>query len=82
MSNPDWESIESLLNELIQMQHKRVLNCGRQIVPNLTTDDLLQPNDYDELENHPVFRFEEGVLMGIQTAQTALRAMQKDASRN
>jgi hypothetical protein len=47
------------------------MKIAERIRPNLTTDDLLQPNDYLELENHPEFRFEEGVLNGIHTARMA-----------
>lgn len=73
----DWQPIEELIQEIVQLQHKRVLSCGRQIVPHLTADDMLQPNDFLELEHHPVFRYEEGVLAGIQTVQMALRALKK-----
>lgn len=66
--------IEALLNELEEGQQKTLYALGRRIVPNLTTEDLLQPNDYPELEENPHFRYEEGVLAGIRTVQTALRA--------
>ena len=46
---------------------------GRRVVPTLTPEDVLQPNDYPELENHPEFRYQEGVLAGIQEAISALR---------
>lgn len=75
MNCPDWNDIEKLFSELINQQHARMMKCGQQIVPKLTTDDVLQPNDFPELENHPVFRYEEGILSGIQTAQMALRAL-------
>lgn len=78
MSNVNWETIEQLLEEVIQLQYKKVLACGRQVVPHLTTDDLLQPNDFLELENHPLFRYEEGVLSGMQTVQMSLRALRND----
>lgn len=69
------EKIEQLILELIEGQKEKVLKCGRQFVPTLTSEDALQPNDYPELENNPHFRYEEGVLEGLQTAQTALRAL-------
>lgn len=83
MGNPgtnslSWEEIESLVNEIVEMQRQRVLACGRRIVPSLTTDDVLQPNDFPELENHPHFRYEEGILAGAQTVQMALNARRKD----
>jgi len=67
--------IEMLLDEIIEAQQKKVLNCGRNFVPTLTTEDVLQPNDYPELENNPHFRYEEGVLEGVQTVRAALLAL-------
>ncbi len=63
------------LDEMVERQKKTLLFLGRRIVPTLTPEDMLQPNDYPELENHPAFRYEEGVLAGLQTAQMALRAL-------
>lgn len=79
MENPllNWTSIEKIIDEIDQMQYQRTLQCGRRIVPNLTTDDLLQPNDFPQLENHPEFRYEEGVLEGIRTVRMALLASKK-----
>jgi hypothetical protein len=70
----------SLLQQLIDQQKAKLLASGRRIVPNLTPDDLLQPNDFPELEFHPHFRYEEGILDGLQVAQTALLALEKDHS--
>ncbi|WP_420421026.1 hypothetical protein [Simkania sp.] len=63
-----------LFDELIAFQEKKLLDYAAEIIPNVTPDDILQPNDYDELENHPFFRYEEGVLKGIQTAKMAVLA--------
>lgn len=71
MSN---QAVEALLNELEEGQQKVLYALGRRIVPTLTTEDLLQPNDYPELEENPHFRYEEGVLAGIKTVRAALRA--------
>lgn len=75
----DWENIEVTIQEIVELQHKRLLACGRQIIPNLTADDMLQPNDFLELENHPIFRYEEGTLAGIHAVQIALRALKNEA---
>ena len=58
---------------MIDQQQKKLLKIATQIRPNVTTDDILQPNDYPELENHPFFRYEEGVLEGLQSALAAFR---------
>lgn len=77
MVNPTWDEIERLLEEIVEDQRSKLLKCGRRVIPTLTPEDVLQPNDYLELENHPHFRYEEGVLAGIQTIQMALWALKK-----
>ncbi|MGE3954254.1 MAG: hypothetical protein AB7F31_03525 [Parachlamydiales bacterium] len=64
----------ALLDELAEGQQKKVLALGQKIRPNLTSEDALQPNDYPELEENPLFRYEEGVLEGILTVRAAIRA--------
>ena len=54
------------------MQEKKLLKIAREIVPHLTADDILQPNDFPELENHPYFRYEEGYLAGLKSAELFL----------
>ena len=63
-----------LFNELIEGQKKKLLSTAQRIVPHVTMDDLLQPNDFPELEFHPHFRYEEGILDGLQVARTAFLA--------
>lgn len=67
-----------LLNELIEKQEEKLLALATSIIPNITTDDILQPNDYPELENHPFFRYEEGVLQGLHSAKIALLAEERN----
>jgi hypothetical protein len=70
------KEVESLIAELLDFHKTRLLQCARRIIPHLTDDDLLQPNDFPELENHPYFRYEEGLLAGIMTVQMALWALE------
>lgn len=72
------EQLEILFEELIGGQHKKLFKMGRQIVPRLTEEDLLQPNDYPELEHNPLFRYEEGVIEGLKTAQMAILSRLKE----
>ena len=67
-----------LIQQLIDQQKAKLLVSGRRIVPHVTADDLLQPNDFPELEFHPHFRYEEGILDGLQVVQTALLALEQD----
>ncbi len=66
------KTLEALFDELIAMQEKKLLKYGAAIIPNITPDDILQPNDYPELENHPEFRYEEGYLKGLHAAKMAI----------
>lgn len=73
-----WNEIHNRSRELVDQQKKQLLKLGRQIVPTLTPEDMLQPNDYPELENSPHFRYEEGLLAGLQSMQAALAALEKE----
>ena len=74
--------MRNLVDEIAQAQRQRLLALGRKIRPNLTEEDLLQPNDYPELESDPLFRYEEGVLEGILTVRMALLAAARDAAHS
>ena len=63
-----------LIDALIEQQKKKLLEVGRQFIPNLTEEDVLQPMDYPSLEYNPHFRHEEGILAGMQTVRFALLA--------
>lgn len=76
----DASDNDKLIEEIVEDQKGKLLKIGRRIVPTLTPEDMLQPNDYLELENHPHFRYEEGVLAGMQTIQMALRALNINCS--
>lgn len=64
--------IQKTLEGLISYQRARLLKEGQRLIPNLTTDDILQPNDFPALEHDPEFRYEEGILAGILATQAAL----------
>lgn len=70
--------MEKIFNELVSAQRKKLLQIARKIIPHITEEDLLQPNDFPVLENHPLFRYEEGILEGILTARMAYLAWQKE----
>ncbi len=78
----ELDEIFALMDEIVQGQQKKVLNCAKRIIPHVTEDDLLQPNDFPALENHPYFRYEEGVLAGIFTVQMALQAIRSMKNEN
>lgn len=67
-----------LLDEMIAAQRTKLLTTARRIIPHITEEDLLQPNDFPALELHPHFRHEEGILDGLQMARAALCAYQRE----
>jgi hypothetical protein len=69
--------MEQLFDELVEGQRKKLLHFAQEIIPHLTMDDLLQPNDFPKLEHNPLFRYEEGILEGLLTARMAYLAAQK-----
>lgn len=69
-----------LLEKLIEGQKAKLFACGCRIIPHLTTDDILQPNDFPALEFHPHFRYEEGILDGMQVVRAALQAQLAELS--
>lgn len=73
------DKLNHLFEEIIDLQQKKVLSMARRVVPYVTSEDVLQPNDYQDLENHPYFRYEEGYLNGLQAAQAAVFALLKEA---
>jgi hypothetical protein len=71
--------IGKLFEDLVELQSRKVLAKGRQIVPRLTSEDVLQPNDYPALDNDPEFRYEEGILAGLRSAEVAILSAYRDA---
>ena len=63
-----------LVESLISGQKDRLFASARRIVPHITQEDLLQPNDFPQLEFHPHFRYEEGILDGMQVTRAAIQA--------
>ncbi len=70
--------MEKLFDDMVVQQKERMLRLAKGVLPGITEDDLMQPNDYPELENHPIFRYEEGVLEGLLTARMAYLARKND----
>ncbi|VVT42993.1 hypothetical protein BOKEGFJH_00520 [Chlamydia avium] len=73
--------IFELLDQLYEDQKCRLQRVGESILPNVTSDDLLQPMDFSMLEENPIFRFEEGVLSGVGEARAAIFALFSEETR-
>ncbi|CRX39340.1 hypothetical protein [Estrella lausannensis] len=82
LNQPDdkisWRLVEKTIQEVIQDQENKLFAAGKRFVPHLTKEDLLQPNDFEELETNPYFRYEEGVLCGLLTIQMAMQALRQE----
>ena len=66
-------STEVLLQELIEHQQTKVLKVAREIVPDATPEDIRNPQDFPDLVKDTLFNYEDGILTGYLTLQTALR---------
>ena len=64
---------EELILELIEHQHAKVLKVAREIVPDATPEDIRNPQDFPDLVADTLFNYEDGILTGYLTLQTALR---------
>lgn len=58
---------------MIRHQEEKVLKLAKEINPNLTPEDLMNPEDFPELERHGRFNFEDGILAGLKSLRVALR---------
>ncbi|MEG0036838.1 MAG: hypothetical protein RSB82_03590 [Victivallaceae bacterium] len=67
-----------LLNEMFERQSSKLLLLAKNIIPNITIEDVLQPMDLEDLESNIFFKFEEGVLSGLGEARAAVFAFFKD----
>ena len=74
-------AIEQLLEEMVVMQRKRVLEHARRLNGRLTDDDVQQPQDFPELAGNAEWNYEDGLLAGYQAAQAAVRAQLRKLSQ-
>ncbi len=67
------------LAALEELQKKKVLDLARRLKPGLTAEDIQNPHDFPELDD-PDWHYEDGVLTGIQSVLSAIRAARKAKS--
>ena len=67
------KSTEELVQEMIVHQQSKVLKIAREILPDATPEDIKNPQDFPELVTDTLFNYEDGILTGYLTLQTALR---------
>ena len=76
MENVTWQTVEELLEKMEELQTQKVLELARRLKPGLTLEDVRNPHDFPELDD-PDWHYADGVLAGIQSVATALRAIRK-----
>jgi hypothetical protein len=62
-----------LVAQMERLQLKKVQELAHRLRPDLTPEDLRNPHDFPELDD-PDWHYEDGVLTGIQSVASALRA--------
>lgn len=73
-----WAETEALLVAMEELQRAKVFELARRLKPNLTLEDMRNPHDFPELEDLD-WHFEDGVLTGIQSTLSAVRARRREA---
>ena len=73
----DKSSITQLLEEMVDQQQTKVLKVAREIIPDATPEDIRNPQDFPKLSADSLFNYEDGILTGYLSMQTALRNRNK-----
>jgi hypothetical protein len=73
---PNWSDVERLLADAEELQRKKVGALARRLKPGLTDEDIRNPHDFPELKD-PDWHYEDGILTGIQSISTSLRALRR-----
>lgn len=66
--------VDKLMLELIELQHRKVLELANKIHPGLSSEDIRNPHDFPDLIADSGWNFEDGILSGLKSAHIALRA--------
>lgn len=67
------DDLEALLVDMETLQERKVVDLARRLKPGITADDIKNPHDFPELDD-PDWHYEDGVLTGIQSVRSAIRA--------
>jgi hypothetical protein len=77
VENEAWQEIEELLVTMETHQVSKVFTLARRLKPGITHEDMRNPHDFPELADND-WHFEDGILTGIQTVLSAVRARRRD----
>lgn len=73
-----WSELETMLDSMEELQSRKVFELARRLKPGLTMEDIRNPHDFPELED-PDWHYADGILTGIQSVVTALRAKRRES---
>lgn len=76
MNRNAWDEVEALLATMEEHQVGKVFELARRLKPGITHEDMRNPHDFPELGDVD-WHFEDGILTGIQTVLTAVRARRR-----
>jgi hypothetical protein len=65
---------ESLLSGMIDHQRGKLVKRAREVMPECTFEDVMNPDGVEPLRRDPSFNYEDGILAGLIAAQIAMRA--------
>ncbi len=68
--------LDRMLAEMEELQRTKVVALARRLKPGLTAEDIRNPHDFPELLD-PDWHYEDGVLTGIQSVVSAVRATRR-----
>jgi hypothetical protein len=77
MSGSAWDDVEALLVRMEELQVHKVFQLARRLKPGITHEDMRNPHDFPELADTD-WHFEDGILTGIQSALSAVRARRRE----
>ena len=72
------QELEVALSALHDQQNMKARREAHRIRPDLTSEDLLNPDNFAESIADPNFMYEDGLAAGILSAKIAVRAKLKD----
>lgn len=72
------EKLEMVLDAQHQGQVARAQKIAHTLRPDLTTEDLLNPDNFKEIIGDPDYMYEDGQAAGILSAKMAVRATLKE----
>ncbi len=76
------ELAETLLSDLHSKQVAKSLSAAKKLIPELTPEDILNPDSFAALQNDRAFIYEDGIAAGILSAKIAIRTSLLDLIRD